>query len=276
MEKKKNTMRLTESKLLDFIEEGVKQTLKEYRGETYNDGDYHYIRPNGDNNIGTGLNFSTFGKEGKRSLTNMTFQDGDKLATAPVNTRTPGHHGKGDICYRLANTVKDTFYGNDKIEWTDLEKEKIEEILGKIRALASLTKKEGNKKRGYDGPEKAEDLNESFGHATEAEESEAMRQWEEENLGDDLDWEVYDRIDHYDTCLAGTVTSDEGWKFTAYGSGDEHGDFIGFDDNAPEIEFKMPDGREGYFIPENNKVTMTESQLINHIYGKVKKRLGAA
>jgi hypothetical protein len=116
-------------------------------------------------------------------------------------------------------------------------------------------------------------LNEAFGHTTEEEKLEAMRQWKEENLADDLDWEVYDRIDHYDTCLAGTVTSDEGWEFTAYGSGDEHGDFVGFDDNAPEIEFKMPDGREGYFYPKDIKVTMSESQLRNHIYEKVKRHL---
>lgn len=43
------------------------------------------------------------------------------------------------------------FYQNDKIEWTDAEKEYIDDIYYSILRFAEFTKQEGNKKRGYNG-----------------------------------------------------------------------------------------------------------------------------
>lgn len=269
---KKKTIKLTDSALMGIINEAV----DEFRGDDYisPDGDMRYISPNGITNY---RSYSYDSKMGKRALgnfhNNLTGRMDKEYGPNKVS------HGKGDLCYQVVRFIEDRFQlghdlkPNGKIEWTEKELELIKKIESSLHDLARLSKREGNKKRGYDGPEEPKELNEAFGHTTEEEKLEAMRQWKEENLADDLDWEVCGRIDYYDTCLAGTVTSDEGWEFTAYGSGDEHGDFVSFDDNAPEIEFKMPDGREGYFYPNDTKVTMSESQLRNHIYEKVKKTL---
>lgn len=282
MEKKKVIKKkIDESTLRNIIYKKVLEelNLKEYRGvfdTDTSDGDRYYTRPNGTRTYPPYDSDSS--KMGKRALCNHY----NNLMGKTHSVYGPNYlsHGKGSLCYQVMKFIEEKFQldstcePNGKIEWTEKELELVKKIELSLHNLARLSKKEGNKKRGYNGPEESEEpeeLNEAFGHTTEEEKLEAMRQWKEENLADDLDWEVYDRIDHYDTCLAGTVTSDEGWEFTAYGSGDEHGDFIGFDDNAPEIEFKMPDGREGYFYPNDSKVTMSESKLINHISKKVKK-----
>lgn len=270
---KKKTIKLTDSALMGIINEAV----DEFRGDDIinsPDGDRHYIMPDGRTNY---RSFSDDSKMGKRALGNSYINLTGKM----YKTYGPSEvsHGKGDLCYQVNRFINEKFQlgsdwkPNGKIEWTEKELELIKKIKSSLHDLARLSKEEGNKKRGYDGPEEPKELNEAFGHTTEEEKLEAMRQWKEENLADDLDWEVCGRIDYYDTCLAGTVTSDEGWEFTAYGSGDERGEFVSFDDNAPEIEFKMPDGREGYFYPNDTKVTMSESQLRNHIYEKVKKNL---
>lgn len=274
---KKKTIKLTDSSLIGIINEAIDEFRSDDFGLHGHDGDFYYTRPNGKTNIGTKLRWSDSSNT-KRSKHNHRLPSGELPSVSGVEQVVYGH-GKGSLCNNVIEFMQKEFqvdlFGKPtgKIEWTEKEQEAISNITTALIKLAELTKEEGNKKRGYNGPEKPEDLNEAFGHTTDEEKLEAMRQWKEENLADDLDWEVYERIDYYDTCLAGTVTSDEGWEFTAYGSGDEHGDFVGFDDNAPEIEFKMPDGREGYFYPKDIKVTMSESQLRNHIYEKVKKRL---
>ena len=44
-----------------------------------------------------------------------------------------------------------------KIEWSDEEIKAINNIYESIEDLKILTKKEGNKKRGYNGPEESEE-----------------------------------------------------------------------------------------------------------------------
>jgi hypothetical protein len=281
---KKKTIKLTDSSLMGIINEAIDEFRSDDFGEHGHDGDFHYTRPNGRTNLGTKLKWSD-NSNTKRAKHNHRFYPDGKLASVSGVEQVVYGHGKGSLCNNVMEFMQKEFqvdlFGKPtgKIEWTEKEQEAINDIIIALSKLAQLTKEEGNKKRGYNGPEESEEpeeLNEAFGHTTEEEKLEAMRQWKEENLADDLDWEVCDRIDYYDTCLAGTVTSDEGWKFTAYGNGDEHGDFVEFDDNAPEIEFEMPDGREGYFNPKDIKVSMSESQLRNYIYEKVKKNLSEA
>lgn len=277
---KKKTIKLTDSSLMGVINEAINEFRSDDFGLHGHDGDFYYTRPNGETNIGTKLKWSD-NSNTKRAEHNHRLPDG-KLASVSGVEQVVYGHGKGSLCNNVIEFMQKEFqvdlFGKPtgKIEWTEKEQEAISDITTALSKLAQLTKEEGNKKRGYDGPEESEEpeeLNEAFGHTTEEEKLEAMRQWKEENLADDLDWEICGRIDYYDTCLAGTVTSDEGWEFTAYGSGDEHGDFIEFDENEPEVEFKMPDGREGYFNPNDIKDEMSESQLRNYIYEKVKKHL---
>jgi hypothetical protein len=157
MEKKKSTMSLTESQLVDFIAEGVKQTLKEFRGDDYlnsPDGDWRYTSPSGK------LHFPAYdgnSRAGKRALGNFYNNLTGKMGKTyrPVEYS----HGKGELCYEVIKFIEEKFQldsqnkPDGKIEWTENELELIDKIGLTLYKLAKLSKEEGNKKRGYNGPD---------------------------------------------------------------------------------------------------------------------------
>ena len=164
------TKRISESELNDIIYNKVlnELRLKEYR-DTFSDGldgDHFYVRPNGDTNIGTKLDYYHPGEGGKRTNKTMRLHGiNGKDTTSTVNyTNSVIYHGKGDLCSQIREKVEKLFFENSKIEWTDKEKDKISKILYEISSLADLTKKEGNKKRGYNGPDdnESEEMNEGY------------------------------------------------------------------------------------------------------------------
>lgn len=171
MEKKKGAIRLTESQLVGFIAEGVKQTLKEFRGDDYlnsPDGDRRYTSPSGK------LHFPAYNddysKIGKRALGNSY----NSLMGKMSKTYGPGEysHGKGELCYEVIKFMEEKFQldnrnkPNGKIEWTEKELELINKIELTLYKLAMLSKEEGNKKRGYDGP-KGKDSQKEDGQLSE-------------------------------------------------------------------------------------------------------------
>lgn len=159
---KKKTIKLTDSTLTSIIKEAV----NEYRGDGYKnrDGDRYYTSPNGNTNF----HASSFvdGKMGKRALgnSNNRFTGGMYKTYGPTDIS----HGKGHLCYEVMKFLEEKFqvdiYGkpSGKIEWTEKEQKAIDKITTALNQLASLTKKEGNKKRGYDGSEGPEESDEDI------------------------------------------------------------------------------------------------------------------
>ena len=121
MHQEKQPVKINESQLRQIIREA----LNEYR-PYQKDGDVEYVGPDPDKDYLSG--FTPYGS-------------------------TPFSHGKGSMCSKIADAVKNMFYQNDKIEWTDAEKEYIDDIYHSILRFAEFTKQEGNKKRGYNGYE---------------------------------------------------------------------------------------------------------------------------
>lgn len=140
----KKILKLNESQLRQIIREA----LNEYR-PYQKDGDVEYVGPDPDKDYLSG--FTPFNKRGKKIKNNARDDDG-RLFTNQYGP-TPFSHGKGDLCGKIADAVKNMFYQNDKIEWTDAEKEYIDDIYYDILRFAEFTKQEGNKKRGYNGYE---------------------------------------------------------------------------------------------------------------------------
>ena len=136
---------LNESQLREIIREA----LKEYR-PYQKDGDVEYIGPDPDKDYLSG--FTPFNKRGKKVKSVSIDDEGNRVVHQ--YGVTDFSHGKGHLCAKVADTVKKMFYQNDKIEWTDAEKEYIDNIYTMILKFAEFTKQEGNKKRGYNGPEK--------------------------------------------------------------------------------------------------------------------------
>lgn len=134
-------MKITESQLRQVIREAI----NEFRSDN-KDGDRRYVTPGGDTNVGTGLDYLTY-RTGNRGKTQSANDDGKLFQH--TSGPTVFSHGKGVICSRVADAVEDMFFGNKNIEWTDAEKEEIDKIRAAILHLATITKEEGNKKRGY-------------------------------------------------------------------------------------------------------------------------------
>ena len=144
-------MKITESQLRQIIREA----LSEYRSDRDFDndgfdGDRRYVRPNGKTNVGTGLDSLQYhsGKRGKVNQNSDSPLFSHKTFTHDTSN-TAFSHGKGFICSKALDMLRNILYGDNKIEWTDAEKETIEKACKIIRHLACLTKIEGNKKRGY-------------------------------------------------------------------------------------------------------------------------------
>lgn len=151
---KTQTIRLSESKLKEMI----KNAINEYK-DGFRNPDLIYIRPNGDDNIGSKLNYrSADEKAGKRAKTNFTYNtyDGKAVTISPITNANKFMHGKGHLCSKLYDAVDDILQVNGKVVWTDKEKKAIRDIHNAIGNLAQLTKEEGNEKRGYNGPKKDE------------------------------------------------------------------------------------------------------------------------
>ena len=147
-------MKIKESQLRNII----KEAINEYRssddydnwegGNKGYDGDHWYVRPNGET---PDMHDALMGDAGKRGKMNFTYNNDStgKAETSTVPMANKYSHGKGDLCIQLQRSMDDIFFGNKKVVWTDAEKKMIEDIEMKISELATLTKKEGNKKRGY-------------------------------------------------------------------------------------------------------------------------------
>jgi hypothetical protein len=149
---KTQTIRLSESKLKEMIKNAINEFKDDYRNP-----DFMYIRPNGDDNIGTKLNYRSGEKAGKRAKINFKYDINGKTARFnPITGANKFMDGKGQLCYKLANAADEILQVNGKVVWTDKEKEAIRDIKNAIGDLAQLTKEEGNEKRGYNGPKKDE------------------------------------------------------------------------------------------------------------------------
>ena len=136
---------INESKLREII----KTTLNEYR-PYQKDGDVEYVGPDPEKDYDIG-GFTPFNKRGKKVKTTSINDDGNRIVHQ--YGVTDFSHGKGNLCAKVADTVRKMFYQNDKIKWTYAEESYIDEIYGMILKLAQLTKQEGNRTRGYNGPE---------------------------------------------------------------------------------------------------------------------------
>lgn len=180
---KKQTIKVTGSELTGLISEAV----NEYRSGS-GDGDRRYIRPNGrfsiDNQDGDWMssgkihinpeirNYAGRDKEiGKRSSDNFRgrkfHDDMPHLSGTLANGKAAiifDELGMSDILDSMDKISAEGIIENHpEVEWTDSEKEKLLEIKSllselhsKLFNLAKLTKEEGNKKRGYDGPKKVD------------------------------------------------------------------------------------------------------------------------
>ena len=170
MEKKKVIKKkIDESTLRNVIYKKILEelNLKEHRG-TFGfgdaDGDRYYTRPNGRTNYRP---YHDDSKMGKRALGIYK----DIFTGERYKTYAPGEfsHGKGSLCYQVIKFMEKNFQldsdlnPNGKIEWTEKELKAIKNIEDSLFELAMLSKEEGNKKRGYDGPEEeSEEMNEEF------------------------------------------------------------------------------------------------------------------
>lgn len=157
MEKKKViTKKVNESTLRNIIYKKVLEelNLKEWRGEFGKfgyDGDLRYVRPNGEiNNHKSGLDSYHPYTNGKRAkgTARMAGADGKEYS---YGEDQPGifSHGKSYLIYKAIKAVEKILLGNEKVEWTDSEMQDINDIMTDLYKLATKTKEEGNKKRGY-------------------------------------------------------------------------------------------------------------------------------
>jgi hypothetical protein len=143
----------------------INEAIDEFRSDDYglhgHDGDFYYTRPNGETNIGTKLRWSD-NSNTKRSKHNHRLPSGELPSVSGVEQVVYGH-GKGSLCNNVIEFMQKEFqvdlFGKPtgKIEWTEKEQEAISNITTELSKLAQLTKEEGNKKRGYDGPEESDE-----------------------------------------------------------------------------------------------------------------------
>ena len=148
----KQVIKLNESQLREII----KEAINEYRGGySYDDqdGDIHYIRPNG-KPYASGQNWKTMfnapsigGRRGKRSY------ERNQVSSTP----NIFNYGKGKLCFQLLKNLSETFQVNcsgfdaeasGKINWTPEELKQISDIYNQIMSLAKLSKQEGTRTRG--------------------------------------------------------------------------------------------------------------------------------
>lgn len=161
MEKKKVLKKkISESALTNIIRKKLLEelNLREYRGDDHsmgNDGDVYYTRPNGRRTYPP--YDSDYSKMGKRALGNHY----NRLLGKVHNVYAPNYlsHGKGSLCFQVMKFLQEKFQldseskPNGEIEWTEKELELVNKIESSLHDLAMLSKEEGNKKRGYNGPE---------------------------------------------------------------------------------------------------------------------------
>ena len=162
---KKETIKLNESKLRNIISNIVKEGINEFRGDTPLDGDNGVISPK----TGEPYSYHVFKKDkqiGKRDVSSSvgkhtSYKSG--IADFEIN------RGKGkmlsDLLTKFEEDCKEIcgvditsypFKSIGKVEWTKRELDEFSKIRHILIFFPELTKIEGNKKRGYDGPSESE------------------------------------------------------------------------------------------------------------------------